>query len=89
MFDAGAIRAQSRLHEIQGGRHTYFCGSYVGYGFHEDALASGLDIAELLGAPRPWRLPDGARRVGTTPRPASARPPRAGVALPVAARMTP
>ncbi len=32
MFDAASIRAQRDLHAIQGGRDTYFCGSYCGYG---------------------------------------------------------
>jgi uncharacterized protein len=54
LFDAAALEAQERLHEIQGNRNTWFCGSYFGYGFHEDALQSGLAVAEALGAPAPW-----------------------------------
>ena len=54
MFDAGAIRAQRRLHQIQGERDTYFAGSYCGNGFHEDALAAGLSVAVQLGAPPSW-----------------------------------
>ena len=45
MYDSTAIRAQRDLHAIQGLRGTYFCGSYCGYGFHEDALSAGLDRA--------------------------------------------
>ena len=30
-------------------RRTYFCGSYFGYGFHEDAARSGVQAAEALG----------------------------------------
>jgi len=55
VFDAGAMAAQARLGEIQGRRGLYFCGAWTGYGFHEDGLRSGLDIAEMLGAVRPWR----------------------------------
>jgi predicted NAD/FAD-binding protein len=58
MYDAAAIRAQRDLHVIQGWRDTYFCGSYCGYGFHEDALSAGLDVAEQLGVRRPWSKPD-------------------------------
>jgi predicted NAD/FAD-binding protein len=54
LFDAAALRAQERLWELQGERNTWFCGSYFGYGFHEDALQSGLAVAEMLGVARPW-----------------------------------
>ncbi len=54
LFDAAALGAQDRLHELQGDRNTWFCGSYFGYGFHEDALQSGLAVAEALGSPAPW-----------------------------------
>jgi predicted NAD/FAD-binding protein len=57
MFDERAIAAQSRIWPLQGRRRTWFCGSYAGYGFHEDALQSGLEVAERLGGvERPWRL---------------------------------
>jgi predicted NAD/FAD-binding protein len=54
LFDAGALAAQHELWRLQGVRNTWFCGSYFGYGFHEDALQSGLAVAEALGAARPW-----------------------------------
>ena len=57
-FDHAAVAAQSRLPAIQGQRGTWFCGSYCGYGFHEDALAAGLAVAQALGAPRPWTVRD-------------------------------
>jgi predicted NAD/FAD-binding protein len=27
---------------------VYFCGSYFRYGFHEDALASAMDLSRML-----------------------------------------
>jgi predicted NAD/FAD-binding protein len=58
-YTASAFAAQKRLGEIQGRRHTWFCGAWTGYGFHEDGLRSGLAVAEALGAYAPWRkLPD-------------------------------
>jgi predicted NAD/FAD-binding protein len=54
-YNAAAFAAQKRLDEIQGQRRTWFCGAWTGYGFHEDGLRSGLDIAERLGANVPWR----------------------------------
>ena len=35
---------QKELELIQGKQRTWFCGSYFGYGFHEDGLKSGLEI---------------------------------------------
>ena len=42
------------LPALQGINRTWFCGSYCGYGFHEDAFKSGLAVAEKLGASVPW-----------------------------------
>lgn len=86
MYDSRAIRAQRDLHEIQGVRRTFFCGSYCGYGFHEDALSAGLDVAEHLGAARPWHRPAEHRRIGEPPRVVAHRPPL-GLPLPAAARL--
>ena len=48
VLDLAAIEAQKRLPAMQGGRHTYFCGAWTGYGFHEDGLKSGLAVADDL-----------------------------------------
>jgi uncharacterized protein len=48
VFDLAAIRAQSQVSQLQGQRDTYFCGAWTGYGFHEDGLKSGLDVAARL-----------------------------------------
>lgn len=54
-FDQAALDAQRRLWSLQGRRRSWFCGSYFGYGFHEDGLQAGLAAAELLGGVRrPW-----------------------------------
>ena len=49
LFDAAALEAQDQLWRLQGEHNTWFCGSYFGYGFHEDALQSGLAVADALG----------------------------------------
>ena len=53
-FDIGAVRAQRALAGIQGLNNTWFAGAYLGYGFHEDGLQSGLNVAAALGSPAPW-----------------------------------
>jgi predicted NAD/FAD-binding protein len=50
VFDAAAIRAQADVPTLQGQRHTYFAGAWMGYGFHEDGLKAGLGVAALLRA---------------------------------------
>ncbi len=53
-FDQHAIDAQGALANIQGVRRTWFCGSYFGFGFHEDALSSALSVAAAFGLNPPW-----------------------------------
>ncbi len=53
-YDAAALAAQRDLPRIQGERRLWFCGSYCGYGFHEDGLVAGLAVAENFGVRRPW-----------------------------------
>ena len=63
-FDKAAVRAQRQLWSVQGARNTWFCGSYFGAGFHEDALQAGLAVAESLGGVRrPWSIEDESGRI--------------------------
>lgn len=57
IFDQAAYDAQKELHKIQGQGGIWFAGSYFGYGFHEDALTSGLNAARAMGATLPWDIP--------------------------------
>jgi predicted NAD/FAD-binding protein len=47
VFDRAAIKAQAEMPSLQGINNTYFCGAWLGYGFHEDGLKSGLNAAKL------------------------------------------
>lgn len=70
LFDAAAIAAQQQIWDIQGARRTWFCGSYLGHGFHEDALQSGLAVAEQLGGVRrPWTVEGESGRIHVRERP--------------------
>jgi predicted NAD/FAD-binding protein len=48
-YTFASIGSQRRLPELNGRRGTFFCGSYFGYGFHEDAVRSGVRVAEAFG----------------------------------------
>ena len=58
LFDTAAINAQSKLKDIQGKNRIWFCGAWTGFGFHEDGLKSGLNVARELGGIVPWEEPD-------------------------------
>lgn len=48
-FDQRAMATQAELPTLNGARSTYFCGSYFGYGFHEDAVRAASGVAEHFG----------------------------------------
>ncbi|WP_290650757.1 FAD-dependent oxidoreductase [Aquisalimonas sp.] len=54
VFDASAVRAQGVMDHIQGRDRIWFCGSYLGYGFHEDGLRSAAGVARAFDIPLPW-----------------------------------
>lgn len=55
VFDQAAMAAQQRLSDLQGLHNIWFCGSYFGYGFHEDGLTSAVQLAKLWHIDLPWR----------------------------------
>jgi len=54
VFDQAALAAQQQLGSLQGDQGVWYCGSYFGYGFHEDALRSAVQVARRLGVELPW-----------------------------------
>ena len=43
-FNNTNVKLQKELHLLQGKKRTWFCGSYFGYGFHEDGLKSSIEL---------------------------------------------
>ena len=43
-FNNKNVSSQKDLYLLQGGKRAWFCGSYFGYGFHEDGLKSSMEL---------------------------------------------
>lgn len=48
-----AAMSKAQLPSLNGVQHTYYCGSYFGYGLHEEAIVSALEVVHQLGV-EPW-----------------------------------
>ena len=55
IFNRETLNAQRKLGKIQGIQNTFYCGSYCGYGFHEDGIQSAAYVAKKLGITLPWK----------------------------------
>ena len=53
IFDFQAVAAQAELPRLNGQQHSYYCGSHFGFGLHEDAVSSAMQVADQLGAALP------------------------------------
>ena len=47
-YDKAALDNQKRLKYIQNINNTLYCGSYFGYGFHEDGIKSSIEIIKYF-----------------------------------------
>jgi len=47
-YDNAALSNQINLNRIQNKKNILFCGSYFGYGFHEDGIKSSIDMLKSL-----------------------------------------
>jgi len=45
LYSFESMATQDRLRQMNGQQNTWFCGSYFGYGFHEDAVQSAVEVA--------------------------------------------
>ncbi|MEM7424300.1 MAG: NAD/FAD-binding protein, partial [Pseudomonadota bacterium] len=60
LFDRASFAAQTAMDDIQGRGGVWYAGAWLGYGFHEDGLRSGLRVAHALGAEPSWMRDTGA-----------------------------
>ena len=49
LYSSESMATQDRLRQMNGQQNTWFCGSYFGYGFHEDAVQSAVEVARKFG----------------------------------------
>ena len=47
-YDHNTLKNHKNLHLIQNKKNILFCGSYFGYGFHEDGIKSTLEMIKFL-----------------------------------------
>ncbi|RPG06699.1 MAG: FAD-dependent oxidoreductase [Pelagibacteraceae bacterium TMED267] len=47
-FDQSALNNQIRLNKLQNKKDVLYCGSYFGYGFHEDGINSSIEMLKYL-----------------------------------------
>ena len=49
IYTGRSVATQAPLSALSGQQGTYFCGAYLGFGFHEDGFRSAVEAAALLG----------------------------------------
>ena len=47
-YDYEALKSQKKLYSLQNKQNILFCGSYFGYGFHEDGIKSSIDMLRYI-----------------------------------------
>jgi uncharacterized protein len=52
VYSHASVAAQALRGRINGIRRTWYAGAYWGFGFHEDGVRSGFEVADALGAPK-------------------------------------
>ncbi|OAN96056.1 NAD(P)/FAD-dependent oxidoreductase [Sulfitobacter geojensis] len=48
VYDLGAWAAQKEVAALNGNRGTWFCGAWMGHGFHEDGLRSAMTVVDAI-----------------------------------------
>lgn len=50
VYDLAALAAQEQVRSLNGTNRTWFCGAWMKNGFHEDGLASAVDVVQRMTA---------------------------------------
>ena len=54
IFNTKTNEAQSKMIEIQGKNNIFYAGAWLKYGFHEDGIASAVNISKTFNVAVPW-----------------------------------
>lgn len=49
IYTPDSLRSQQAVKQLNGQQHTFFCGAYCGYGFHEDGVNAALEVCKHFG----------------------------------------
>jgi len=49
LYSFSSVDTQEKLPLLNGQRNTWYCGSYFGHGFHEDAVLSSVHVGKSMG----------------------------------------
>ena len=48
VYDRKTPERQQQIQDLQGHNNSFYCGAYLGWGFHEDGAESGVKVAQLV-----------------------------------------
>lgn len=48
LYTNDSLSTQDKIQSFNGNNNTYYAGAYLGYGFHEDGIKSGLRVVEKI-----------------------------------------
>ncbi|AFJ01515.1 Amine oxidase [Methylophaga frappieri] len=54
VYNQATLAAQKKWPLLAGKQHTYFCGAYWGWGFHEDGINSALRVVDAINQTVEW-----------------------------------
>ena len=55
IYNKSSIFGQSKIDELQGFNNQWYCGAWLGNGFHEAGISSSIKISKNLNGIIPWR----------------------------------
>jgi len=50
VYDLAALAGQARVRALNGANHSWFCGAWMKNGFHEDGIASAVEVVDGIAA---------------------------------------
>lgn len=54
-YNLGSLEGQRMIQSLQGQKNTYYAGAHLGYGFHEDGVASAIRALKAMGVALRWQ----------------------------------